>query len=163
MTDLSDLEAKARAATAGPWEGPAIGKLTEHVVYREDAIYGVVAYAQTDSDAVFIAAANPATALALIAVARAAKDANETESYGSFYGGDPRDFDPDPEASTAEERERHRVACAAAERGDDGARDLDADVCKLMGGKGEQPFGLGGQTLVLDGPLAAALAALEAL
>lgn len=73
MTDLSDIEAKARAATAGPWEGPAIGKLTEHVVYREDAIYGVVAYAQTDADAVFIAAANPATVLRLCAVVRAAR------------------------------------------------------------------------------------------
>jgi hypothetical protein len=40
------------------------------------------------------------------------------ESYGNFYGGDPRDFRPDPEGSTPEERERHRLACEAADRGE---------------------------------------------
>jgi len=34
------------------------------------------------------------------------------QGYGFFPGGDPRDFDPDPECSTEEEREAHRVACA---------------------------------------------------
>lgn len=33
--------------------------------------------------------------------------------YGFFHGGDPRDFSPDPECSTEEEREAHRKACEA--------------------------------------------------
>lgn len=40
--------------------------------------------------------------------------------YGSFNGGDPRRFSPDPECSTEAEREAHRVACA---RWDAGYRD----------------------------------------
>lgn len=39
-------------------------------------------------------------------------------SYGSFLGGDPRNFHPDPECSTDEEREAHRQACAAWDRGE---------------------------------------------
>jgi len=31
--------------------------------------------------------------------------------YGAFPGGDPRNFTPDPECSTDEEREAHRRAC----------------------------------------------------
>ena len=37
--------------------------------------------------------------------------------YGPFPGGDVRDFDPDPECSTEEERENHRKACEAANAG----------------------------------------------
>lgn len=33
--------------------------------------------------------------------------------YGSFPGGDPRDFTPDPESSTEEERRLHAEHCAA--------------------------------------------------
>ena len=40
--------------------------------------------------------------------------------YGSFPGGDPRRFWPDPECSTEAEREAHRVACL---RWDAGYRD----------------------------------------
>ena len=36
--------------------------------------------------------------------------------YGSFCGGDPRNFSPDYECSTPEERENHRKACEEAER-----------------------------------------------
>lgn len=39
------------------------------------------------------------------------------EGYGSG-GGDPRDFTPDPECSTEEERARHRADCEKAERGE---------------------------------------------
>lgn len=43
---------------------------------------------------------------------------NETlYGYGSFPGGDPRDFTPDPECSTDEERKRHADDCAAWEAG----------------------------------------------
>lgn len=33
--------------------------------------------------------------------------------YGSFPGGDPRDFTPDPESSTEQERRQHAEHCAA--------------------------------------------------
>jgi len=33
--------------------------------------------------------------------------------YGFFHGGDPRDFTPDPEASTEQERTAHQAACSA--------------------------------------------------
>jgi len=39
-------------------------------------------------------------------------------NYGPFMGGDPRNFSPDPECSTEEERQRHREACASWERGE---------------------------------------------
>lgn len=45
-------------------------------------------------------------------------------AYGSFHGGDPRDFKPDPECSTDEERKAWREACAKAKK-DDKARSLD--------------------------------------
>lgn len=35
--------------------------------------------------------------------------------YGSFCGGDPRDFSPDPECTTPTEMENWRKACEAAE------------------------------------------------
>jgi hypothetical protein len=37
-------------------------------------------------------------------------------NYSPFTGGDPRNFSPDPECSTEEERQRHREACAAWSR-----------------------------------------------
>lgn len=37
--------------------------------------------------------------------------------YGSFPGGDPRDFHPDPECSTEEERALHALHCAAVAAG----------------------------------------------
>ncbi len=36
--------------------------------------------------------------------------------YGGFCGGDPRCFKPDPECTTAEEFDRWRLDCAAADR-----------------------------------------------
>lgn len=45
--------------------------------------------------------------------------------YGSFMGGDPRDFSPDREACTPEEIAAWEAACAAAERDEPGARDLE--------------------------------------
>lgn len=38
--------------------------------------------------------------------------------YGVFHGGDPRNFSPDPDASTAEERRCHQQACEAWQRGE---------------------------------------------
>lgn len=37
----------------------------------------------------------------------------EEASYGGFHGGDPRDFHPDYECSTEEERAAHAAACVA--------------------------------------------------
>jgi hypothetical protein len=41
----------------------------------------------------------------------------EQPQYGGFPGGDPRDFSPDPECCTADELERHRIACHEWEEG----------------------------------------------
>jgi hypothetical protein len=41
----------------------------------------------------------------------------EVQGYGHFPGGDPRDFDPDPECSTEEERAAHKRDCEAMNAG----------------------------------------------
>lgn len=64
------------------------------------------------------------------------------ESYGSWHGGDPRHFQPDPECSTVEERADHALACAAAARGDPGADDLPVLVIPGAFAQ-DQRFGLG--------------------
>jgi hypothetical protein len=46
------------------------------------------------------------------------RDFAEADLYGHFYGGDPRDFRPDPDCNTPEELERHRAACEAWNRGE---------------------------------------------
>lgn len=51
------------------------------------------------------------------AIERVLSDLAEEQHYGHFNGGDPRDFEPDPECSTEEEREAHRRDCAAMEAG----------------------------------------------
>ena len=45
--------------------------------------------------------------------------------YGAFPGGDPRGFQPDPEMSTAAEREAWARDCAAWDRGE---REYSVDV-----------------------------------
>lgn len=42
----------------------------------------------------------------------------EDQTYGNFHGGDPRQFSPDPECSTEEERALHKVHCEAWDRGE---------------------------------------------
>lgn len=44
---------------------------------------------------------------------------DEQIGYGAFHGGDPRDFTPDPECSTDEERAAHKAACDAWNRGEE--------------------------------------------
>jgi hypothetical protein len=39
-------------------------------------------------------------------------------TYGHFLGGDPRNFTPDVECSTEEERAAHKAACEAWDRGE---------------------------------------------
>lgn len=58
--------------------------------------------------------------------------------YGFFCGGDPRRFSPDPECSTAEEQEAHRLACEAWERGE--RTDVNTGCRAAVG------FGLGSYT-----------------
>lgn len=44
-------------------------------------------------------------------------DMAEQTCYGTFCGGDPRLFTPDPECSTEEERAYHKKACEMADAG----------------------------------------------
>lgn len=81
-----------------------------------------------------------------------------SSTYGGWYGGDPRDFEPDPECSTPEEREAHRLACEAAERDDPSARDLSP----VGGMMQDQRFGLG-TTHFVDAELETLIAQLERL
>lgn len=84
-----------------------------------------------------------------------------SEHYGSWYGGDPRDFTPDPECSTEEERVLHRAACEAAERDEPGARDLPRGFIAGTLSR-DQRFGLG-TTTFRDAEGDAMIAALRAL
>lgn len=53
----------------------------------------------------------------LIEAARILRERAEETIYG-YGGGNPHDFCPDPECSTPEERERHRLAIEAWDRGE---------------------------------------------
>jgi hypothetical protein len=66
-------------------------------------------------------------------------------TYGFFHGGDPRDFYPDPEASTEEERNNHRIACEAYSPGKPDSNPFPAPHCTLGGIKrvASPGFGLG--------------------
>jgi hypothetical protein len=72
MTDINKLEALAKAATSGPWytvETPhrACGRVQ---LYWIDSEAGNLAENICEEEAAFIAAANPATILELIALVR---------------------------------------------------------------------------------------------
>jgi hypothetical protein len=68
------------------------------------------------------------------------------QSYGSFHGGDPRDFSPDHECSTEAEREAHRLACIEAEASEAG-REHPGDVIRGGGILGHRVlFGFGVMT-----------------
>ena len=78
-------------------------------------------------------------------VARQLRSSAYDQSYGFFHGGDPRDFSPDPECSTEEERQRHLAACASWSAGK-GNPD-PAPHCGLGGLRVPPPgFGLGVNT-----------------
>lgn len=54
-----------------------------------------------------------------IATMKIARTALAIETiYGFFPGGDPREFSPDHESSTDEERARHKADCEAWDRGE---------------------------------------------
>jgi hypothetical protein len=69
-------------------------------------------------------------------------------SYGSFYGGDPRRFHPDPECSTDAERAAHAEACKAWDRGERPPEPLGHESHYDASGKlikhiNRNPYGLG--------------------
>ena len=77
--NLDDLEAKCRAATPGPWMPDLcqVGKerlkgRIQNCVVNDAGVVAIVS--ESDPDAAFIAAANPAVTLELIAQLRAARD-----------------------------------------------------------------------------------------
>ena len=53
--------------------------------------------------------------------------------YGGFHGGDPRNFTPDPECSTEEERAAHRAACGRWDRGE--AKEPEPDTHSIHAGE----------------------------
>ena len=72
------------------------------------------------------------------------------QGYGPFPGGDPRRFTPDEECSTPGERERWKLACQEAERGEGLDR---APHCQLMGDASNllgHGFGLGVYTVEIE-------------
>lgn len=80
MLDLDDLEAKAKAATPGPWE---YSLAFEEVTPSTSG--APVAYTTADENGEFIAATNPATVLWLIRELREARAARATEIGGAEY------------------------------------------------------------------------------
>jgi hypothetical protein len=90
MLDLDELEAKARAATPGKWcikLGQATfgdGSQVAYVMQDAPDPHAVIAYEVALTDAAHIAAANPATVLALIERVRRAE--RENEVLGTVYG-----------------------------------------------------------------------------
>lgn len=69
--------------------------------------------------------------------------------YGFYHGQDPRTFSPDGECCSAKEIEGHRLACAAAERGD---WTRDDSGCHMSRGAiiCKSSFGLGVYHVVID-------------
>jgi hypothetical protein len=96
MTDLDDLEAKARAATPGPWDNHSInGEPIESVWLADGSVVATWAIKeprfefhapQARADAAFIAAANPAAVLEL----RASACARPRPSCATWRRCDPR-------------------------------------------------------------------------
>ncbi len=88
----------------------------------------------------------------LLAALRLARDVvaescEMREGYGAFHGGDPRDFTPDPECSTEEERAAHAAAVAKAET-DESSRNLEPSHRWVMR---DDPLPEGGITTIKMG------------
>lgn len=79
---------------------------------------------EAKANARLIAAAPDLLAALRLARDVVAESCEMREGYGAFHGGDPRDFTPDPECSTEEERAAHAAAVAKAET-DESARNLE--------------------------------------
>ena len=82
MTDIDKLEALAKAATPGPWRSESCGVddcwcEVVNCDAREEGVSGSGALSKCDAR--YIAEANPATVLALIAEVRALRNAAATQ------------------------------------------------------------------------------------
>lgn len=77
------------------------------------------------------------------------RDIGEHTGYGYFPGGDPRNFHPDPECSTDEERANHKRACELFDAGKvDGVSGqhhwpIVGKDGETIGWTTQSPFGLG--------------------
>jgi hypothetical protein len=56
--------------------------------------------------------------IVLLAAAEICRERAEKTAYGINCPDNPNDFFPDPDCSTQEERDAHRAACEAYDRGD---------------------------------------------
>ena len=80
----------------------------------------------------------------LLLLANDIRSRAEESTYGFFHGGDPRNFCPDEECSTEEERANHRIACEAYSVGKPDSNPFPAPHCATMNGGIAPPgFGLG--------------------
>ena len=73
--DLDALEATAKAATPGPWRHPGRALVVSRMSEDEPLVCDCISeqFAQAPKNAAYIAAANPAVVLALIATVRQAQ------------------------------------------------------------------------------------------
>lgn len=101
------------------------------------------------------------------AAAQVVKDAATKTGYGFFHSHNPHEFRPDPECTTDQERENHRIACAAYDRGEtvpeqgfkpDATTFVNGVVVHQTGG----PWGIGTYTFI-DDELSNALVDIRAL
>lgn len=97
MTDLDELERRAKAATPGPWEFENCYNLQRREFLNGTEVHPHVllktlnGWEPIPSDADFIAAANPQTVLALIAELRALREVAAGVIDSAIAGG--RGFD----------------------------------------------------------------------
>lgn len=68
-TELDELESKAKAATPGPWQHPGRALVASRMSEDQPLVCNCISqkFAQAPKDATYIAAANPAVILELIA------------------------------------------------------------------------------------------------
>lgn len=96
MKMLDELERLAKAATPGPWKQHKFIGIHSPYVYKAHGSMGQIARTMrlsTDADASFIAAANPATVLALVEALQAAQAMRAFCKDFSSAAGYVSDFD----------------------------------------------------------------------
>ena len=81
-------------------------------------------------------------------------------TYGAFHGGDPRDFHPDGECCTEEERENHRKACELWNECEASGKTPDPEECpsgwiyddtgKAIAHVLRSPYGIGVSTIEFE-------------
>ena len=99
--DIDNLEALARSATSGPWADGG------HTVYQSDEVGGEeICKRMSAEDSAFVAAANPATVLQLIQLARKATSGSELTDPDQRQ----RDYLAGVQQGIAEERAAQQAA-----------------------------------------------------